>query len=162
MLACALFAVAGCTSISEVSTPASPSGLACAPVTAAIVEAQFGRFTESWATGDAERVADLFAPDAVLLATVSNTPRTTHAGIADYFEHFLLGKPVARIDTSAIRLGCNSAARFGTWTIDLTDSSTGAKSEVPARYTFIYKFERGQWWIDHLHSSKMPETTPGH
>ena len=126
------------------------------------VEAQFKRFTDAWATGDAHRVAGLFAPDAVLLATVSNVPRTTNAGIADYFEHFLRGRPVAHIDSSAIRLGCNMAARFGTWTIDLTDSASGSHSQVHARYTFIYKFQDGRWWIDHLHSSKMPETVPAH
>jgi uncharacterized protein (TIGR02246 family) len=156
----ALAIVAGCTSISPPPTSVSV-GPGCAPVTTATIDTQFQRFTDAWATGNAEHVADLFAPNAVLLATVSNTPRTTHAGITDYFEHFLAGKPVARIDTSATRLGCNEAARFGTWTIDLTDA-TGAKTVVPARYTFIYKFENGQWWIDHLHSSKMPEAAAAH
>jgi uncharacterized protein (TIGR02246 family) len=151
---------AGCSSVSHVAV--APAAAQCASVSAPIVEAQFTRFTEAWATGDADQVADLFAPDAVLLATVSNRPRTTRADIADYFEHFLAGRPVARIVTSAIRLGCNSAARFGTWTIDLTDASTGAKSVVPARYTFIYRFQDGQWWIEHLHSSKMPESAPAH
>jgi uncharacterized protein (TIGR02246 family) len=144
------------------SASARPLQQSCAPVDQAILETQFTRFTTAWASGDAEKVADLFAPDAVLLATVSNTPRTTRAGIADYFEHFLQGKPVAHLDTSAIRLSCNMAARFGTWTIDLTDPVTGVKSQVATRYTFVYKFERGQWWIDHLHSSKMPETGAAH
>lgn len=154
------FALGGCSSVSQVAVAPPPPQ--CAPISAPIVESQFARFTDAWATGDGSQVADLFAPDAVLLATVSNRPRTTLADITDYFEHFLASKPVARIDSSAIRLGCNSAARFGTWTIDLTDAATGAKSVVPARYTFIYKFQDGQWWIDHLHSSKMPEAAPGH
>ncbi|MFP5330435.1 MAG: SgcJ/EcaC family oxidoreductase [Alphaproteobacteria bacterium] len=131
-------------------------------MTIEIVEAHFARFNEAWASGDAQTVADLFAPGAVLLATVSNKPRTTRAEIVDYFDHFLANKPVSRIDTSVIRLGCNMAARFGTWTIELTDPKTGAKSTVPARFTFIYRFEDGEWAIDHLHSSKMPETSPTH
>ena len=134
----------------------------CEPVDTALVQAQFKRFTDAWATGDAKKVAGLFADDAVLLATVSNTFRTTPAEIEDYFVHFLQNKPVARIDESAIRLGCDAAARFGTWTIDLTEPTTGAKSAVPARFTFIYRFEEGEWVIDHLHSSKMPETSPAH
>ena len=140
----------------------APGAGACAPVTIELVEAQFTHFTDAWATGDPNKVADLFAGDAVLLATLSNTFRTTPEEIADYFAHFLVNKPVARIDESAIRLGCDAAARFGTWTIDLTDPRTGEKSVVPARFTFIYRFEDGRWLIDHLHSSKMPEAAPAH
>ena len=132
------------------------------PATADLVEAQFTRFTDAWATGDPKKVTALFANDAVLLATVSNTFRTTPEEITDYFAHFLLNRPVARIDESSVRLGCDAAARFGTWTIDLTDPKTGSKSVVPARFTFIYRFEDGRWLIDHLHSSKMPETAPAH
>jgi uncharacterized protein (TIGR02246 family) len=135
----------------------APVTPACEPVDAALVEAQFKRFTDAWATGDAKKVTELFADDAVLLATVSNTFRTTPDQITDYFNYFLRNKPVARVDESVIRLGCDAAARFGNWTIDLTDPQTGAKSTVSARFTFIYRFEDGQWVIDHLHSSQMPE-----
>lgn len=134
----------------------------CEPVDTALVEAQFKRFTDSWATGDAKKVTALFADDAVLLATVSNTFRTTPDQITDYFNYFLRNKPVARIDESVIRLGCDAAARFGNWTIDLTDPQTGAKSTVSARFTFIYRFEDDDWMIDHLHSSQMPEPVPTH
>lgn len=153
--ACALVASAGWP-IAAIARP-----MQCATVSNAIVESQFHRFNDSWATGDPAKVAALFTPDAVLLATVSNTPRTTSPAIRDYFVHFLEGKPVAHIDTSTIRLGCNMAARFGTWSIDLNDAA-GKRTTVHARYTFIYTYARGQWWIDHLHSSKMPETKPAH
>ena len=156
LIAGAVAALAGCAAATPGVAPLAPA-ISCAPVSAAMVDAQLVRFTDAWASGHAGQVTRLFAPDAVLLATVSNEPRTTPARIEDYFVHFLAAKPVARIDSSAIRLGCNSAARFGTWTITLTNAATGATSQVPARYTFLYKFADGQWWIDHLHSSKMPE-----
>jgi uncharacterized protein (TIGR02246 family) len=130
----------------------------CAPANQAAVDAQFQRFGDSWHTGDARKVGALFTPDAVLLATVSNTPRTTPAQVRDYFEHFLLSRPVARIDSSTTRIDCNMAMRAGTWTITLTDPKTHKKSDVRARYTFVYKFEHGGWWIEHLHSSMMPES----
>ena len=41
--------------------------------------------------------------------------------------------------------------------VTLTDAATGAKTDVRARYSFIYRFEGGDWKIDHLHSSMMPE-----
>ena len=99
----------------------------------------------------------LFDKDAVLLATLANVPRTDHAGIRDYFVKFLKNSPVGQIDTSTIRTGCNWALRAGTWTVSLTDSNTGAKTDVRARYTFLYQFENGHWKIEHLHSSAMPE-----
>jgi hypothetical protein len=49
------------------------------------------------------------------------------------------------------------AARLGTWTVTVTDPSTGAKTDIKARYSFIYRIEDGKWKIDHLHSSMMPE-----
>jgi len=143
--------------------PVSPSAaiassMKCAPSSRDMIEAQFQRFNDSWQTHDPDKVTALFLPDAVLLATVSNKPRTTHAEIRDYFDHFLVSRPTAKIDTSTIRLGCNTATRVGTWTITLVDPKTHAKKLVKARYSFIYKFDHGQWWIKHLHSSLMPET----
>jgi uncharacterized protein (TIGR02246 family) len=129
----------------------------CAVVTKPQVESWFTAFNSAWATKQPATVTSLFTKDAVLLATVSNKPRTTPAEIEDYFVKFLKGSPVGTINSSTIKIGCNSIARVGTWTVGLTDASTGAKSDVKARYSFIYKRENGQWKIDHLHSSMMPE-----
>ncbi len=131
----------------------------CATVTTAAVEGLFADFNASWATKDAAKVTALFTKDAVLLATVSNKPRTTPEGVNDYFVSFLKNSPVGTINTSTVKLGCNTAARLGTWTVTFTDAATGAKTDVKARYSFIYRMEGGQWKIDHLHSSKMPEPT---
>jgi uncharacterized protein (TIGR02246 family) len=130
----------------------------CAPVTQAAVEQQFDAFNAAWATKNPDTVSALFAPDAVLLATVSNKPRTTPGEVRDYFVSFLKNSPVGKIESSTIKLGCNTAARLGTWTVTLTNPETGVKTDVKARYSFIYKYQDGKWWIDHLHSSMMPET----
>jgi uncharacterized protein (TIGR02246 family) len=137
---------------------AAARSMQCAPSSKGTIEAQFKRFNDSWQTHDPDKVTALFLPDAVLLATVSNKPRTTRPEIRDYFDHFLLSRPIAKIDTSTVWVGCNAASRVGTWTIALTDPKTHKKKDVHARYSFLYKFERGQWWINHLHSSLMPET----
>lgn len=149
----ALFAVGAVSSSGAVAR-----SMKCAPSSQGTIEAQFERFNESWQTRDPDKVTALFLPDAVLLATLSNKPRTTHAEIRDYFDHFLLSRPAAKIDASTVRLGCNIATRVGTWTIALTDPKTHEKKLVKARYSFVYKFDRGRWWIQHLHSSLMPET----
>lgn len=131
--------------------------MTCPAVTAADVESQFAAFNASWATKDPDQVAKLFTKDAVLLATVSNQPRTTPAAVRDYFVSFLKNSPQAKIDTSTVKIDCNRAARLGTWTVTLTNPQSGAKSDVKARYSFIYAYENGAWKIDHLHSSMMPE-----
>jgi uncharacterized protein (TIGR02246 family) len=147
--------------ISGTSAVAAPKSNVqrCAPVTVQSVEGQFAKFNAAWASKDPAKVTALFTRDAVLLPTVSNTPRTTHAAINDYFVKFLQGSPVGTINTSTVKLGCNTASRLGTWTVTLTDAKTGAKNDVKARYSFIYRIENGAWKIDHLHSSMMPEPT---
>ncbi|WP_088306957.1 SgcJ/EcaC family oxidoreductase [Novosphingobium sp. B 225] len=129
----------------------------CQMLSAAKLDDHFARFNAAWATKNPVTVTALFDDDAVLLATLANAPRTDHAGVRDYFVKFLKGSPVGRIDTSTIKSGCNWAMRSGTWTVSLTDAATGAKSDVKARYSFLYQFEDGQWKIEHLHSSVMPE-----
>ena len=129
---------------------------ACHRLTPAQLDQQFAEFNASWATKSPDAVAALFDDDAVLLATIASVPRTDSAGIRDYFVKFLKGSPVGRIDTSTIKSGCNWALRMGTWTVIMTDPGTGAKTDVKARYTFLYQFEDGKWRIEHLHSSVLP------
>ena len=142
-----------------VSTEASAKAkrAMCQMPTVAQVEAQFATFNAAWATKDPAKVTALFTDNAVLLATVSNTPRTTPAAINDYFVSFLKNNPQGTITSSTTKVDCNTASRLGTWTVTFTDSATGVKTDVLARYSFIYRYVGGQWKIDHLHSSMLPE-----
>jgi len=141
------------------AAPAQAGGkkMKCAEATPAQVEGLFSQFNAAWATKDPAKVTPLFAKDAVLLATVSNTPRTTPEAINDYFVGFLKNSPVGTIQTSTVQVGCNIATRLGTWDVALTNPETKAVTVVKARYSFIYKLEDGAWKIYHLHSSMMPE-----
>ena len=136
--------------------PARGTNPACHRLSPAQLDQQFAAFNASWATKSPDAVAALFDDDAVLLATIASVPRTDPAGIRDYFVKFLKGSPVGRIDSSTIKSGCNWALRMGTWTVIMTDAGTGAKTDVKARYTFLYQFEDGKWRIEHLHSSVLP------
>jgi uncharacterized protein (TIGR02246 family) len=131
----------------------------CPAVTPAQVEAQFDRFNESWATGNPDSVVALFAPDATLLATVSNAERKTPEKIREYFVDFLKAKPVARIDSSTVMIDCTTANRSGNWTVMMTNAA-GERVEVPARYSFTYKWDGKDWKIQHLHSSVRPAVNP--
>lgn len=129
----------------------------CPAVSTAQVEAQFDRFNAAWATQDPDVVTALFTTEPVLLATVANDPRTTPDGVRAYFVEFLKNAPVGRIDSSTTEIDCLTASRVGTWTVTLTDPTTGSITPVSARYSFIYRWENGDWKIDHLHSSMMPQ-----
>lgn len=124
----------------------------CAKVDKAQIEGLFDRWNDSLKTGDAKKVAANYLSDAVLLPTVSNKVRLTEAERVDYFEHFLEKKPVGKIDTRTVRLGCNEATDSGTYTFTFADNST-----VSARYTYAYAWDGKEWKIATHHSSAMPE-----
>ncbi|MFI6244630.1 SgcJ/EcaC family oxidoreductase [Streptomyces sp. NPDC051016] len=118
----------------------------------------FDRWNKALQTGDPEKVADLYAKDAVLLPTVSNKIRTDHAEIVDYFEHFLQNKPVGEKKRTIINvLDRDSAIDTGIYAFTLTDPKTGAQRVVEARYTYEYEKRGGKWLIVNHHSSAMPE-----
>jgi uncharacterized protein (TIGR02246 family) len=113
----------------------------------------FNLWNDALATGDADKVAKRYAKEAVLLPTVSDTPRTDYDSIKNYFETFLLLKPQGVITDGTILVGENWAKDAGIY--EFTMGKDGSK--VKARYSFIYVFEDGEWKISHHHSSAMPE-----
>ena len=118
----------------------------------------FDRWNAALASGDPHAVADLYAPDGVLLPTVSNQVRSTRAEIEDYFAHFLDNKPRGVINYREVRvLDNDSAVDAGVYTFTLTDKR-GHTRNVQARYTFVYEKRDGRWLIINHHSSAMPET----
>ncbi|WP_018864186.1 MULTISPECIES: SgcJ/EcaC family oxidoreductase [Thioalkalivibrio] len=137
-----------------IDTPPNESCVVCAPATRRLAEELFDAWNDALQTGDARRVTELYADDAVLLPTVSNVPRTNHAEIQDYFEHFLEKKPYGTINTRNVKLGCNKLTDAGTYTFRVSDGNE--TQEVPARYTFVYENRDGKWLIVHHHSSMMP------
>ena len=113
-------------------------------------------YVRTWAQRSNASQYQRYWGDAVLLPTVSNTPRTTPAMVRDYFVHFLEKHPRGRIDSRSIQIGCNLAIDMGTYTFSVL-GATGAPGEVAARYTYVYAFRDGEWKILHHHSSAMPE-----
>ncbi len=116
------------------------------------IAALFDRWNASLRTGDPKKVVANYAPDSVLLPTVSNRARFTIAEKEDYFMHFLQRRPQGYIDDRMIEVDCNSATDAGLYTFRFADGSS-----VKARYSFSYKKINGQWLITSHHSSGMPE-----
>jgi len=135
-----------------------PEGIDIAkPITKSEVQNLFHLWNDALATGDSSVVASRYAKEGVLLPTVSDVPRTDAASITDYFDSFLLKKPQGVILESNVMIGTNWCQDAGIY--EFTLGATGDK--VKARYSFIYKYEDGQWKIAHHHSSQMPEEITG-
>ena len=151
----AAVSTAAASAHSEAATHQVATGRASAPKKARIA-ALFDRWNAAVETGDAEKVADLYSPDAVLLPTLSPEIRTTRAGIVDYFEHFLAKHPSGEEIRSVVKvLDARSAIDTGLYrfTFHNTDGTTDS---VDARYTFVYEKRDGAWWIINHHSSLVP------
>lgn len=124
----------------------------CQDVSERQIAALFDRWNASLKTGDPRKVVANYAPRSILLPTVSNQPRVTVREKEDYFVHFLARRPVGRIDSRTIQIGCNWAVDAGLYTFRFAD-----RTEVRARYTYTYRWSGRRWLISSHHSSVMPE-----
>ena len=130
------------------------STLMLSPRTAEIA-AQFDRWNEALESGDPRRVAALYAPDAVLVPTMSNMIRRNAPAIIEYFMAFKKRAPRGRIHDSHIRDMGDYAIHSGVYVFTLTNEAGVA--DVPARFTFVYERHQGDWRIIEHHSSYMPD-----
>jgi hypothetical protein len=71
----------------------SPSTGSKSSITEAEVRGLFELWNSALATGDSRIVASRYTKSPVLLATVSDQPRTNYDAVKDYFDSFLLKKP---------------------------------------------------------------------
>lgn len=159
-LLCLAAVVALATACGDVAepTPVAPPDY-CVHVEQADIAALFDRWDAALRSGSPNQVDGLYAADAVLLPTLSDTPRHSSAGRREYFRHFMEKRPGGRIDERRITLGCNSAVDTGLYTFVFM---TG--EHVRARYTFTYAYDGARWRITSHHSSRMPEASasPAH
>ena len=145
--------LAGCATAPSGSEFAPARTEVCKATNEQDISALFDRWNRSLQTGDPHKVVANYAERSVLLPTVSNKPRLTAAEKEDYFHHFLENKPVGKINSRTIEIGCNTAVDTGLYTF--TFGTTGA--QIKARYTYTYKWNGKQWLITSHHSSAMPE-----
>jgi uncharacterized protein (TIGR02246 family) len=118
--------------------------------------ALFEEWQSALRTGDVNQVADRYAPDAVLLPTLSPRIRTTREEIVDYFVGFLAKQPEAWVTERVIAvLAPDCAVDSGRYSFALTQN--GTRQQVEARYTFVYRRTGEAWLIVSHHSSLLPD-----
>lgn len=120
-----------------------------------VATSMFNAWSAALETGDARKVASLYADTAVLLPTVSNLVRRSLPDITDYFERFLAGGPEGRILEDEAHMRGGLIEHTGLYRFTMT--ALPGRPEVDARFTFLYEEIDGEWKIVQHHSSAMPE-----
>lgn len=118
----------------------------------------FDKWNQALQTGDADQVTACYAPDAVLLPTVSPRIRYNPVEIRDYFVHFLEKKPVGKIIEENVRIFEDLAVHSGLY--DFSVEEAGIRKTIPARFTFVYRKDEFGWRIIEHHSSVLPTAPP--
>lgn len=109
------------------------------------------RWVEALDSGDGDRIAALYARDAVLVPTFSNEMRRGRAEISPYFREFVETRPRCRLlDGSARAVGA-ALVHSGTYRFTLT--AVAGQPEIEARFTFVYERSASGWLIVTHHSS---------
>jgi len=104
---------------------------------------------------DPDRVASLYAPDAILLPTFSRSVRHNGAEIRDYFAHFLRDAPAGEIVESNVHIFGDTAVHSGVYAFTFSPPSR-PRRRIAARFTFVYHLFGERWLITEHHSSAMP------
>jgi uncharacterized protein (TIGR02246 family) len=106
--------------------------------------------------GKPEKVAALYARDAVLWGTLSATMRSDPAAILDYFAGACRKLPKLTVEfrESRLRIYGDTAVNSGSYVFSFEQD--GAMKTLPARFSFMLVKRSGQWLIADHHSSAMP------
>ncbi len=121
------------------------------------VKAVFQKWIAAVSTGNADAVTALYAPEAVLLPTLSPKVHDTPEQRTDYFTAFTARKDLkGEVNESYIRVFQDTAVNSGMYTFSYQDEE-GRSQSVPARYSFVYRRTDDGWMIIDHHSSAAPK-----
>jgi uncharacterized protein (TIGR02246 family) len=117
----------------------------------------WGQAVADGCTSDPNKIANLYAKDGVLWGTLSPSIRSDAAGIQDYFVGACAKLPKLTVEFKdhLVRVYGDTAIDSGTYIFSF--DKDGAKTDLPARYTFVLVKAGGRWQIVDHHSSAMPK-----
>ncbi len=144
-----LLALGLACSLSAATTRADDAGTA--EVTAATAA-----WVEAFNARDAERIAALYAPDAVFWGTISPTLRLTPEAVLEYFQSSVTRRPKLRMTLvdEHPRVYGDIAINTGAYTS--REPRDGGEVVQASRFTFVYRRQEGRWMIIEHHSSRVP------
>ena len=133
---------------------------ACAPVSEADVASWHEKWVASLETRHPDRVMRNYATDSTMIGLDANDMRSGFLEIRDHYVYFLQREPDAKVDSRAVRTGCNTASDVGIQTMTLRAKANAPVETIKVRYTLNYEFRDEVWRIVHHHLSAMPISVP--
>jgi uncharacterized protein (TIGR02246 family) len=118
------------------------------------------RWEQAFNEGDADRVAELYAPSAAIWGTLAQYLATSATEIQDYFRD--AARAGLRVKLGAyvmLPIAEDGMVVSGHYT--LSRPADGQDVAFPARYSFVLVNQTGGWTILHQHSSFMPNEKGG-
>lgn len=122
----------------------------------AIAATNFARWDKALQTGDAAKVAALYAENVTLLPTLAQRIVTDLKGAEEYFVFFGTFHPrVTMLEEYVIDVSEDSYLHTGVYRFTLGPADK--RETVDARFSLLWKkVENGEWKILHHHSSRIP------
>ncbi|TAL39360.1 MAG: SgcJ/EcaC family oxidoreductase [Alphaproteobacteria bacterium] len=108
-------------------------------------------------SGDPKAVLSLYAPDAILLPTLSSAVLDTPSKLYEYFRRFTAIPGLkGALRQRHIRLFGDTATASGIYAFTFRGAA-GARRRMAARFSFVFRLTDKSWRIIEHHSSVMPE-----
>jgi uncharacterized protein (TIGR02246 family) len=115
---------------------------------------------DDWAaafnTGNVEKIVALYAPEALVLGTLSPTLASTQEDLRKYFGPSSASKSQVKLGQKAAAVLSNDAVAM-TGFYEFSRLVRGKEVVTPARFTFIFVRRDEGWRIVHHHSSVRPK-----
>jgi uncharacterized protein (TIGR02246 family) len=114
------------------------------------------KWAQTLGQNDPDKVVLLYATDGVLWGTLSPTLRADRAALRDYFVTAFKVLPGLKVTfgEQLIRVYGGTAVNTGYYTFAYVKD--GETKTLPARYSFTFVRDGGNWMIVDHHSSAMP------
>lgn len=122
-------------------------------------QAAYDGFFAAFTTGNHEKMAGLFAPDALFFGTSSPELVTSNEGVRGYFQRALAGPAVVKatpLGNTALALSDDVVIISGKWQSERTTDGKMVTAG-PARNTVVMHKRGGRWMIVQFHNSPTPK-----
>jgi uncharacterized protein (TIGR02246 family) len=123
-------------------------------------KAEISDMMQKWIDGmtrhDAQAVVGLYDPDAVLWGTRSPVLRDRPELIRDYYKLLQTVPPSYKVTLGQQRIRVYGDTAINTGTYTFSETHDGKETVRPARFSFVYHYRMGRWWIVDHHSSASP------
>jgi uncharacterized protein (TIGR02246 family) len=120
------------------------------------VSAVMQKWIDGMSRHDTDSVVALYDRDAVLWGTRSPTLRDRPDTVRQYFDILHTVPPTykATLGEQRIRVYGDMAVATGSYTF--SETRDGKEIVRPARFSMVFRFHDGRWWIVDHHSSAVP------